>query len=1072
MKKIILWAFAALLFTAAQARDTEARLLRFPAIHGEQVVFSYAGDLYTVPRTGGTARQLTSDPGYELFARISPDGKWIAYTGQHDGNTEVYIIPSTGGTPKRLTYTATLGRDFVWDRMGPNNIVMGWTPDSKRIVFRSRMRSFNSFKGQLFSIGLEGGLPEQLPLATAGFCSYSPDGKKLAFNKVFREFRTWKYYKGGMADDILIFDFESKEMKKITKNPAQDIIPMWVGNAIYFLSDRDRTMNVFKYDLASGSVSKVSDFDNYDVKFPSTDGESVIFENGGYLYVLDSKTDQYEKIRVVIDNEESHSRVVLKDASKQISDLDLAPDGSRLAITGRGDIWSVPVKEGVTRNLTQSNGAHERNVAWSPDGKFLAYISDQSGEDEIYLRDPMGRGEARQLTKGGDTYKYELEWSPDGKKILWADKMLRLQYVDVESGKVTLVTKASDWEIRNYNWSPDSKWITYTLPKRGGASRVALYDVSKGENYLVSSEWYNSNSANFSRDGKFLLFASARDFRPQYSRTEWNHAYFNMEKVYLIPLSKKTASPFALRSDEVNAQEEKSDENESSVDIEGMEERIIALPVEAGNYGNLEMINGKVYYSMSKVGQDGNRVKVYDLEKKKESTIGKYGGYSLSDNGKKMLLYAGPKKYSVTDLPSGETKAKDFVALNDMDVRVDLKEEWKEVYYESWRQMRDFFYDPGMHGNDWPAVYEKYKVLVDHVNHRADLTYIIGEMIGELNVGHAYAGEGDLPEQTRLKTGLLGAELQKDPSGYYRVARILKGENWRKDLRSPLSEAGVGIREGDYLIAINGQSLKNLENPYIPLLDKAGSVVEISYNSKPSAEGAETTLVKPIADESELYYFNWVNENIRKVNEASNGKVGYIHIPDMGVAGLNEFVKHFYPQLRKEGLIIDVRGNGGGNVSPMIIERLRRELAMIDKPRNAAPSTDPGEMLLGPKVTLLDQWSASDGDLFPYRFKHHGIGPLIGHRSWGGVVGIRGSLPLVDGGYLYKPEFASYDVDGKKWIIEGHGVDPDIEVDNNVYKEFMGEDEQLNRGIEEVMKRMETEMHSIPPPPPYPNKTK
>ncbi len=524
MKKVLIYLSALLLHFAIYAQNDEARLLRFPAVHGDQVVFSYAGDLYTVAKSGGTARQLTSDPGYELFARISPDGRWIAYTGQHDGNTEVYVMPANGGAPKRLTYTATLGRDFVWDRMGPNNIVMGWAPDSRKVVFRSRMKSFNSFKGQLFTIDLNGGLPEQLPLATAGFCSYSPDGRKLAFNKVFREFRTWKYYKGGMADDIQVFDFDSKEMKKITDNPAQDIIPMWVGDAIYFLSDRDRTMNVFKYDFSTGKVSKVSDFDEYDVKFPSSDGESVIFENGGYLYVLDSKSDNYQKVPVYIRNEESKSRIVLKDASKNITDLDPAPDGSRLAISGRGDIWSVPAKEGVTRNLTMSSNAHDRNVAWSPDGKWIAYISDRTGEDEIYLMDPKGEGTPRQLTKGGDTYKYELEWSPDGSKILWSDKMLRLQYVNVESGKVTQVAKAGDWEIRNYNWSPDSKWITYTLPIRRASSRIALYNVENGDTRLVTSEWYSSNSAAFSRDGKFLLFASARDFNPQYSQTEWKTA--------------------------------------------------------------------------------------------------------------------------------------------------------------------------------------------------------------------------------------------------------------------------------------------------------------------------------------------------------------------------------------------------------------------------------------------------------------------------------------------------------------------------------------------------------------------
>lgn len=1062
------------LITITTLAQEGAAILRFPTMHGDNVVFTHGGDLYWVDADGGMARKLTSDPGFEMFAKFSPDGQWIAFTGQYDGNTEVYLIPAEGGEPTRLTYTATLNRDDISDRMGPNNIVMGWTPDSKHIVFRSRMKSFNSFKGQLFKISIEGGLPEQLPFATAGFCSYSPDGKQIAFNKVFREFRTWKYYKGGMADDIKIFNFETKEMRTITDNLAQDMQPMWYGNTIYFLSDRDRTMNIFKYNLNTNQVSKVTNYTDYDVKFPSLGDEGIVFEQAGRLHILDLGDNSVTDIAVEIADDNRFARPTRIEGEKFVEGTEIAPDGSRVLFVARGDLFTVPAEEGVTRHLRNTDGAHERQATWSPDGQQIAFISDISGEDEIYVMDAKGKSDPVQLTTGGDTYKYGLEWSPDGKKILWSDKKLRLQYVDVATKKVTLVDEAEAWEIREYVWSPNSQWIAYTKPMVRAFGQIFFHNTANQESFAVTDEWYQSGNPHFSKDGKYFFFVSARDFDPIYSWTEWNHAYADMTRVYLLTLKKDTPSPFGYENNEVKMDEKKEDKKEEAaedfgIDTEGLQSRITAIPTDAGSYGNIQYVDGKLYYSFNKMGAK-RATKFYDLAKEKEETVGEFN-LQISRDGKKALV-SKDKKYYVMDLPGKDAKPEKPVDMSNVVKLVDLREEWSQIFNEAWRQMRDFFYDPGMHGVDWKAIKAKYEPWVRHAGHRADLNYVIGEMIGELNVGHAYVGDGDVPKVEKLKMGLLGAEVTRHSSGYYQVDHILQGENWRKDARSPFTEIGVDVNEGDYLISINGTDLKNVDNPYIELIGQAGKLVELTVNSQPKADGARTVLVKPTDDEAELYYYNWVRENIRKVSEATNGRVGYLHIPDMGQTGLNEFVKHFYPQLGKEALIIDVRGNGGGNVSPMIIERLRRELAMVDKARNVAPQPDPDDMILGPLVTLLDQWSASDGDLFPYRFKHYKLGTLIGHRSWGGVVGIRGSLPFVDGGYLYKPEFASYATDGSKWIIEGHGVDPDIEVDNNVYKEYVGEDEQLNKGIEVILKQLEDGEYGLPEAPPYPDKSK
>lgn len=1077
MKKLAALTLGLLITVSVYAQ--EARLLRFPAIHGNQIVFTYAGDLYTVSSSGGTARKITNHEGMELFARFSPDGRHIAFMGQYDGNSEVYVMPSEGGIPKRVTYTATLGRDDVSDRMGPNNIVIGWK-DSDNIIFRSRWREPNDFIGQLYLVNKKGGMIEQLPLPRGGFCSFSPDNNKLAYNRVFREFRTWKRYRGGQADDIWVYDFETKKIGNITNNPAQDIIPMWHGDKIYFISDRDSRMNLFVYDLNTKQTHKLTNFEDFDVKFPSLGDKAIVFENGGYIYKFDLATEQAEKVTIYINEDFAAGRGGIIDVSKFITNYEISPDGNRALFGARGEIFSVPAKHGNIRNITNSSGIHERNSKWSPDGKLISYISDVSGEDEIYIRSQDGLGEPIQLTFNSDTYKYQPVWSPDSKKLLWGDKMLRLQYVDIESKIVTLVNQAEAWEITSYDWSTDSKWIAFSRNEVESMAKVHLYSVESGNSFEITDGWYSSYSPKFSSDGKYLFFISNRTFTPRYGQTEWNHIYNDMAKIYLVTLSKETKSPFEPKSDEVEiksdekkSSDDKKDEKKESVTVkvepEGIINRIIELPISGSNYYSLTSVGDKLYYMRNGSKDDKAKLLMFNLKEQKETELGEIGGYEISTDQKKMLVEQN-KSYYIIDLPSAKLDLKDKLDLSDMKMNLDRYAEWKQIFNESWRQMRDFMYAPNLHGVDWEKIRETYKPLLDHVNHRVDLTYIIGEMIGELNVGHAYVGGGDYPKAERLKLGLLGAEIEKHESGYFKINKILPGQNWDKNVRSPLTEVGVDVKEGEYIIAINGKSLKDVKDIYSELFNTAGKQVTLKVNSSPSESGAREAVVVPIEDEQPLYYYNWVQNNIRKVGEATNGKVGYIHIPDMGVPGLNEFVKYYYPQLRKEGLIIDVRGNGGGNVSPMIIERLRREAIMIDIARNTARNFNPGGTHVGPKVTLLNEFSASDGDIFPYRFRAHGLGKLIGKRSWGGVVGIRGTLPIVDGGYLNRPEFSRYDINGKEWVMEGYGVDPDIFVDNDPALEFEGIDQQLNRAIEEILKELEKNPVRMPEPPHYPIK--
>ena len=1027
----------------------ETRLMRFPATNGKDVTFSYGGDLYTVPITGGEARKLTSHVGYEMFPRYSPDGNSIAFTGQYDGNTEVFLIPANGGEPVRLTYTSTNSRDDIGDRMGPNNIVITWSPDGKNILYRNRINS--SFDGKLYTVSPEGGMSEEIPLPEGGFSSYSPDGKKLAYNRVMREFRNWKYYRGGMADDIWIYDPEAQTVVNITENPAQDIFPMWIGDEIFFISDRDMTMNFFAYNTKTGETEKVTDFKDYDVKFPSSNGNTIVFEKGGLLYSLDPKTRTTKQIPVSISSDNIYARPQSKNVADNVTAVSASPDGNRLAVTARGEVFNVPVHKGVTRNISQSPGANDRGAVWSPDGKNIAYISDLTGETEVWIL-PEGEVNPKQLTRNNDTYIRRLYWSPDSKKLLYTDRKNRVVEVDPVSGNKKELFTNPGGEIYNISFSPDSKWIAYTKAGDNDMSVVYVRNLATGKEIPVTEKWYDSSSPVFSEDGKYLIFSSDRDFNPIYSRTEWNHAYTNMGGIYMAMLSSDTPSPF-IETDETVSQEKPKDEASSDVvevvvDEVGLPGRIVKLPLDAGNYGSFYSDGKKVWY-----GKRGE-TRVFDLASQKDESVVD-ASMSPIPGGKKALYRKGRNLY-VAPLSANKVQLENPVSLNDMVAVIDYPQEWAQIFDETWRAYRDGFYLENMHGVDWDAIRKKYEVLVPYAKTRLDLNYIIGEMIAELAVGHAYVNPGETVRPERIPMGLLGADISRDKkNGFYRIDHILPDGVYSKDLRSPLAEPGLGVKEGDYIVSVNGKPTNEVDNIYKLLAGKAGVLTELGINSTPSLKGATNIVVNPIADEYPLRHLEWVLGNIRKVEEATDGKVGYIYVPDMGPEGLNEFSRYYYPQLDKEALIIDDRANGGGNVSPMLIERLLRQPYRMTMRRGSDKvGTIPEGTQYGPKVLLINKYSASDGDLFPWSFKANNLGTVIGTRTWGGIVGISGSLPYMDGTDVRVPFFTNYDAKTGEWIVENHGVDPDIYIDNDPIKEYAGEDQQLNKAIEVALEQI------------------
>ena len=1123
----------------------EGRLMRFPDIRGNKIVFVYGGDLWLASSSDGEAHRVTAHPGRELFPKFSPDGKWIAFTGQFDGNFNVYVMPAEGGQPRQLTFYQGAPEPLN-DRMGIHNEVLTWTPDSKRILFLSRRDASNGWTKRAFTVSIDGGLPQPLPLDQGGLTSFNADGSKIAYNRIFRNFRTWKRYTGGLAQDIYIYDIKNNVLEQqIPHTDYTDTFPMWHGNTIYFTSDRgpEHRLNIFAYDLGSKQVEAITHFTDFDVMWPSLGDAAIIFENGGYLYTLDLGTRQATKLTIPLPGERELTMKHWESVSKNITDLDIAPDGKRAVMAARGDIFTVPVKEGATRNLTRTPGIREKEVAWSPDGRWIAFVSDRTGEDEIYItpQDGMGnvelgkeavdkdkekdkeaaakeaaaekergKDQEEQITSGYKGFKFAPVWSADSKKLAWADKDLHFWYADINDKKAIEVDRGKYAEITNYSWSPDSKWIAYDKQGVNNYSVVYVYSTADKKATAVTSELVNSFGAVWDPEGKYLYFFSDRDFNEVLGNIDFEFANPKTTRVYLLTLRADLASPFPALSDETaikregpapeaaasaadkskKADEKKKEEKPADnkdvlknfrVDVEGLQDRIVVLPAAPASMTGLGAAKGFVYYSTQAVqGLSGplpgevSALHAYDLKERKEKTlIEGIERWWLSFDGTKVLYETkgGPEgnHYGIIDAKPGDAAKKAGEgALNLSGVRaeIDPPAEWKQMFNEVWRQQRDYFFEASMNGVNWEAVREKYAPLVAYAANRYDLTYIMGEMIGELSNSHTYVGGGDQPDLHPLNVGLLGVDYELDAaSGLYRFKKIYAGENWNPQTRSPVTEPGVNVKEGDYLIAINGRALKAPETPEELLVNTANETTALTVNSKPSADGARTVPVKPIADEYPLREYNMVENNRKKVDAATNGRVGYIYLPDMEDAGLNAFMKQFFPQIRKQGMIIDVRYNGGGFVDQLIFERLRRILVGMDSARNWESSTTPPIVFHGYMACITNQYAASDGDIFSEFFKIYKLGPLIGERTWGGVRGIRGFTTLIDGGYITRPEFSEYNLESK-WVVENRGVAPDIEVDNRPDDVVRGKDAQLERAIQEVMKKIEANPMTLPPRPP------
>ena len=1108
MKKILFCLAAVLVALGARAKEDEARLLRFPATNGNEIVFTYAGDLWSVPVTGGQARRLTSHMGYEGFAHYSPDGKTIAFTAEYDGNREVYRIPAGGGEPVRLTWTSTNSRDEMGDRMGPNNMVMAWTPDGKQIIFRNRIS--DGFSGKLWSVSPDGGMPTEIPLPEGGWCSFSADGKKMAYNRVMREFRTWTYYRGGMADDVWIWDRKGGKVENITNNIAQDIFPMWIGNEIFFASDRDMIMNIFVYDTKTKKTEKVTDFDLYDVKFPTTDGKTIVFENGGYIYRLDPATRKYEQVHITLAGDDIYGRSERRKLAGNVTGASLSHNGERLAVTARGEVFDVPVGRGVTRNLTRSSASNDRDAEFSPDGKWIAWIGDATGETEVYLYEVEKGGEARQITSGSDTYIRSLQWSPDSRHILYTDRKNRIVEVSVPDGGKKVIMTNPEAEFRRVEYSPDSKWITYTRPAKNEMDVIYVYNLESGKEYPVTERWYDSGSPTFSSDGKYLVFTADRDIHPQYGRVEWNYVLGNMSGIYITMLAADTPSPLLPKDGmpSVNgggrpgpggmfppfegeesldgkgprkgegkpefkgkgpgAPDGKDDGKKEDVvvkiDPEGLAFRTVKIPVSGEiGWGGMYCDGKKLWYSA------GFKTRVFDFASGKDDECAE-GSVVYRNGDKKAILMKGRRDISVADF-GAKMSGGDKPDLSGMATEIDFGKEWAQIYDEVWRAFRDGYYLENMHGRNWQKIKDKYAVLLPHVKTRLDLNYVIGEMISEVASGHAYVTVGEYPKPERISMGLLGAEFSRDKSGYFRIEKILQGAPYDDKLRSPLTEPGMGISKGEYITAIDGVPTNTVANIYQLLVGKADVLTELTVSDKATA-GGRKVVVKPISDEYPLYHYEWIQKNIATCDRLSGGKIGYIYIPDMGPEGLSEFARYYYPQLDKEALIIDDRANGGGNVSPMIIERLQREVYRMTMRRGSTlTGTVPDATHTGPKVLLIDKYSASDGDLFPWSFKANNLGTVVGTRTWGGIVGISGSLPYVDGTDVRVPFFTNYDAKTGQWIVENHGVDPDILIDNDPVKEFAGEDQQLLKAIEVAMEQLKERkpLPGVPAPRTFPD---
>ncbi|PZX47790.1 S41 family peptidase [Algoriphagus chordae] len=1075
MRKFILGLsiFAAPFFSQAQ---TDARLMQLPDVSDTQITFTFGDDIWIVPKQGGVAQRLTSPAGPEMYPRFSPDGKQIAFSANYNGNYDVYVMPTAGGVPTRLTYH------------GMPDYVQGWTPDGKSVLFTSGRESGKERFSQFYTVAAQGGLPTKLPVPYGEFASYSPDGKRFAYTDKSRVNRNWKRYRGGTAPDILLFDLASYKTENVTLNDANDELPMWIGDAVFYMSDNgpEERNNLWKYDLNTKQNTQLTDFKDFDITFPSNSEQEIVFEAGGSLYLYDIATDKSQRIEIQIISDQKAMIPKIVKTESDLTAASISPDGNRVIANARGEIYNLPAKKGFVTNLTNTSGVAERYPEIAPDGKKIAYWSDATGEYQLTIKSLGADSETKTLTKFKDGFGYNIFWSPDSKKIVSVNQAMEVMLIDASSGDVQVIDQGKymfEGNLQGFavSWSPDSRYITYSLSKVNRAtSALYVFDTQSGKASQLTSGFYSDQSPAFSEDGKYLFFSTNRNFSPQYSDIDNTFIYSNTTGVAVGTLNQSISSLISLENDEIKVEEENSDkeddkkeekEEPKGVEFEttGFENRIEMLDISTGNISDLASLEGKLLYlrhpNTGAADDSQSSLQVFDFEEKESKTVIEgIGGFSLSADRKKVLVFS-MGKLAVIDPAPGQ-KIEETVPLGDMQMTVVPAEEWKQIFNDVWRFERDYFYDPTMHGVDWALMRKRYGDLVAQAGSRRDVNLIIGDLIAELNASHTYNGGGDMDSGPSLSVGYLGANFTLE-NGAYKIAKIINGAPWDVEVRSPLSRPGLDIKEGNYILAINGQPIDATKSIYAALQGLAGKTVQLTVNSSASMSGARTVLVEPLRSEARLRNLDWINDFRKRVEEATDGRIGYIFVPSTGVDGQNELFRQFYGQMEKEGMIIDERFNNGGQIPDRFVELMDRQPLAFWAVRDGQDWAWPPSGNFGPKVMLINGFSGSGGDAFPDYFRKREIGPLIGTRTWGGLIGISGAPSLIDGGSVTVPTFRMYDPDGT-WFKEGHGVDPDIEVVEDFESLAKGTDAQLEAAIKEVMRLLNsTDRFKVPARPAY-----
>ena len=1081
MRKVLLLALLAIsvLATTSDA-GVPGRFMTYPTISGDTIVFTYEGDLWSVPVAGGPARRLTNHPSVEDAARFSPDGKWIAFRGQYDGAPQVYVIPAAGGIPKRLTF------------FGSENLPVGWTPDGKKVIYRSSHE--NTFRpiAKLFAVTLDGGYPEQLPPDRATLCAYSPDGKTLVYDRKGNEEYYWKRYKGGQYVDLWQYDFGTKQFKALTDYVGKNAYPMFAAGKLFFVSDRgDKGVsNLYTLDLATRQAAAATKFTDFDVQMASTDGKRIVFVEAGHLHLFDAATgaDKLVDVDIATDRWRLADRVI--NPRDYIQTMAVSNDGKTAVFEARGDVLLVPSDDTQpTRNLTKTTASRERFPQLSPDGKKVAFFSDKTGTYQIYVTDADGTKPWEALTTDLDRTAYHLEWSPDGTKILFGNKDFSLFYIDVATRKLTKFATSNQmkndeffWEVSDYSWSPDSKWVAYSFVQFNRNNRVFLYSLEQNKSFPVTTDFYDSMNPSFDANGEYLYFLSYRNFDTRIDIFEDNHVIENPVQVMAVQLKAGQRPPF----EKAGAKDEKKGDG-FRVDLAGIENRIFPLPVPSGNYFHLKAGRNSVAWDARDTygeaeteelfkpgGADKWTLHVFDMNSQRDVAMEQpVSDWRLSANREHAIVRKGNvfTLAAVDKLAQNPKSLGARVSLDRMSLVVKPVEEWTQILNDTWRWYRDFFYDANMHGRDWKKIGDAYRAMIPDLSSRSELNWLLSQMVGELNVSHTYVGGGDtsitpMPE-VRTYAGLLGADLVPDASGAMKFARILGPTEYNRDLTAPLVRPDVDVKEGDYLVAIDGHELKPGENPYRYLQVTRGQKVTLSVNAKPGMAGAHTVEIEPLRSESALRYNRWMSDNVDKVLKASNGEIGYMHIQAMSTDNIGQFDKFWRAFRYKKGIIIDVRGNGGGWTEYFIIDKLERKMTAYNNLRGMEPFRYPGSTTTGPIAVLSNEFNGSDGEAFLEHFKARKLGTIIGVPSWGGLVGILNRQPTIDGGTVEQSNNAFYGEQGK-WLIEGHGGDPDIVLDNDPASVAAGHDAQLEKAIEVLQKQIKEKPFTFPAKPPYP----